>query len=166
MPKSDLNAAVEKMVDRRIAKKFRECTLFPKLGAMIQELQEQNQSMKKEIDELKIMVRKLNAHGPTVSPEKPAKGKRGKRRTQPGDIAPLSPAAILRIRKKKNLTQGQMAALLGVKWQRYANWEQGRAHPTPEFQAAIRAIGAMSGRAIRSKLAEMGIFQTSGKRMK
>lgn len=172
MPKSDLNAAVEKIADKLIAKRLRECRMFPKIAAMIQSLQEQCRSMKKDIDELKIMVRKINLHGPTPrSDEKTdnATGggkRRGGRQPRTGNAKPLSPVAIQRIRKAKNLTQGQMSALLGVKWQRFANWEQGRAKPSPDFDSAIRAIGELNGRELRSKLADLGIFQTSGKRKK
>ena len=172
MPKSDLNAAVEKIADKLIAKRLRECRMFPKIASMIQSLQEQCRSMKKDIDELKIMVRKINLHGPTrqsAGKTDNATGggkRRGGRQKRTGDAKPLSSVGIQRIRKAKNLTQGQMSALLGVKWQRFANWEQGRAKPSPDFDSAIRAIGELNGRELRSKLADLGIFQTSGKRKK
>jgi DNA-binding XRE family transcriptional regulator len=59
------------------------------------------------------------------------------------------PRKLKSARAKLNLTQEAMAAKLGVKYQSYAKWEQGRATPSPlaltALNAAVDALVARGG---------------------
>ncbi|MBN1868187.1 helix-turn-helix domain-containing protein [Candidatus Sumerlaeota bacterium] len=69
--------------------------------------------------------------------------------------ARMSPYLMKKVRKRLGISQGELAALVGVSAPAVASWEQGRAKPRAESRAAVIALRNMTpteaSEALRSK---------------
>ncbi len=59
----------------------------------------------------------------------------------------MTPAEIVAIRLSLNMTQGQLAQLLGVHSLTVSKWERGLLHPPPHQEALLRAASGAAQRA-------------------
>jgi DNA-binding transcriptional regulator YiaG len=165
MPKSDLNAAVEKISERIARKVLRECKAFGTMGTWIKTLQDDNRMLKLRVKELEIRVKKLNTYGPT--PPDPEKGKKGKHGTNTASSQAqkrkMTPAQMRKIRADNGFSQSQLALLLGIKTSRYSNWEYGHSIVPSEFEEKIREFRELKATELRTRMHNVGIFQPNGK---
>lgn len=68
--------------------------------------------------------------------------------------ARLSPRLIQSLRKRLNLTQGELARLVGVSTVAVSTWESGRSRPRDESKARIIALRSLGRRDVQRLLAE------------
>lgn len=59
----------------------------------------------------------------------------------------MTPTEIVAVRNSLNMTQGQLAQLLGVHSLTVSKWERGLLRPTPHQEALLRAAGGAAQRA-------------------
>lgn len=71
--------------------------------------------------------------------------------------ARISPGLIRKLRLKQNLTQQQLAALVGVSPAAVQSWEQGIARPAGENKMALIALRKLGRREIADLLATKGV---------
>ena len=68
--------------------------------------------------------------------------------------ARLSPGLILSLRRRLNLTQAELAKLVGVSAMAVGLWESGSTHPRRETKARIVALRSLGRREVRRLLAK------------
>jgi DNA-binding transcriptional regulator YiaG len=66
----------------------------------------------------------------------------------------LSPRLIKKLRKKLNITQPQLATLVGVSSAAVASWEAGKSNPRPESKVRVAGLRKLGRRDVRRLLAE------------
>ena len=67
----------------------------------------------------------------------------------------LTPAGIVKIRTKLKLSQGKLAALLGVSGHTVSLWEVGKVAPRANAKAAICALRGVGKKELKRRLAEL-----------
>jgi DNA-binding transcriptional regulator YiaG len=77
----------------------------------------------------------------------PVHGRRGRNRlADRSRRSRMTPAEVFAIRTSLNMTQGQLAQLLGVHSLTVSKWERGHLHPTPHQEALLRAAAGAAQR--------------------
>lgn len=76
-------------------------------------------------------------------------------RASDGDKSRLSPKLIKKLRVRLNLSQPELAKLLGVSLSAVGFWESGRVRPRPEMRTRIVALRRLGRRDVRRLLADM-----------
>jgi len=110
-------------------------------------------ALKKTIRELSTKTERLEKLLQTAEAAKP---KPGIPTASPVDMkkARMSPGLIKKLRAKLDITQAQLAALLGVGVSTVAFWEQGRTNPQPETKARLVALRKLGRREVKQLLAD------------
>ncbi len=78
----------------------------------------------------------------------------------------LNADRIKKIREKLNLTQGAIAAILGVSKPAYCTWEQGKQIPSNKTKIKIAALRKMSPQQAKKIIDDMGIKQGTPRKLK
>ena len=81
-----------------------------------------------------------------------------------GQKVRLSPGLIKKLRNKLNITQPQLAALVGVSSAAVAAWEVGKANPRPAAKVKIAALRSAGRRDVRRLLAEKPVPRKAAKK--
>jgi len=58
----------------------------------------------------------------------------------------MEPAALKRLRKRLNLTQRDLAEMLGCTWQTVSGWENGHTQPMEVFVRALETLKRKEGK--------------------
>ncbi|MBL7223547.1 MAG: helix-turn-helix domain-containing protein [Candidatus Brocadiae bacterium] len=109
----------------------------------------------KQVRELSQEVRRLPKEGVTGSPDSPGPALRVELpdvSAQELEKARFSPGLIKKLRKHLNITQVELATLLGTSATTVAFWEQGRNRPEEASQAKIVALRKLGRRDVKRML--------------
>lgn len=144
----DVKQLLKDEFSRLARKEFKKSTepLMKQVSALKIALAEQ----KKKIALLEKEIQAKNIHPLTqiVQEPFPALKPKGASNVRVGSVQ------IRKLRKKLNISQAQMAALLDVNVNSVAFWEQGKVVPRPDAKARIAALRSMPKRVMKQILAE------------
>ena len=144
----DVKQLLKDEFSRLARKEFKKSTepLMKQVSALKIALAEQ----KKKIALLEKEIQAKNIHPLTqiVQEPLPALKPKGASNVRVGSVQ------IRKLRKKLNISQAQMAALLDVNVNSVAFWEQGKVVPRPDAKARIAALRSMPKRVMKQILAE------------
>ena len=131
---------------RRLARKELKNSLLP-MAKQIADLKKQIAGLKKQIAGLEKVSAEI----------KPVKAVCVDAIDPEEKILRLNAAGILRIRTKLQLSQSELAKLVGVSGHTVSLWEIGRVSPREQTKKAICALRRMGKRELKKRLAEAGI---------
>ena len=144
----DVKQLLKDEFSRLARKEFKKSTepLMKQVSALKIALAEQ----KKKIALLEKEIQAKNIHplAQIVQEPLPALKPKGASTIRVGSVQ------IRKLRKKLNISQAQMAALLDVNVNSVAFWEQGKVVPRPDAKARIAALRSMPKRVMKQILAE------------
>jgi len=127
---------------RRLARKEVKIAVTP--------LQENIIALKKQLSESKKTIADLSRQIAKFVPAEAAPAAASAEESAPCRI---SGKGIKKMRDKKKVTQGQLAALLGVTLHTVSMWESGRSVPRKEMKAKLCAIRGWGKRELAERLA-------------
>jgi len=128
------------------------------------EIKKQVDPLKKRIQELRKTVTEQKKH---IAALEKAQSQGAKRAKKAPDVAPptaeegapsarkITVASIKAQRKRLNLSQREIALLLGVSQPTVGRWEQGKGSPRGENRDAFVALRGMGRRQVKERLEEM-----------
>ncbi|MBR2345115.1 MAG: helix-turn-helix domain-containing protein [Lentisphaeria bacterium] len=129
---------------RRLARKEVKQAVVPLLK-IISEQKNELRELKKQLALLKKNVPEKTVAAPVVTAEADDNTKYR-----------LNAAGIVRIRTKLDISQGKMAALLGVSTHTVSMWEIGRVSPRKNMKKAICMLRTLGRRELKKRLEALG----------
>jgi DNA-binding transcriptional regulator YiaG len=130
----------------RLAKKQLRATCVP--------LARDVRRLKRLVRELSKTVRPLKTLGAELEAQRAAELAKLQAAPEEVKAARISPKLIKKLRSKLGVSQGGLAALIGVSAPAVAFWEQGRAKPREQTKAALVALRKLGRRDVKKLLAE------------
>jgi DNA-binding transcriptional regulator YiaG len=110
--------------------------------------------LKRTVRELRKVVSVLARLGAEIQVERTAAQARLEVPAEEVKAARISPALIKKLRRRLGVSQGELAALVGVSAGAVAFWEQGRSRPRGRNKEALVALRKLGRRAVRNLLEE------------
>jgi DNA-binding transcriptional regulator YiaG len=129
----------------RLAKKQLRATCVP--------LAREVRQLKRIVRELCRTVRPLKALGSELEAQRAAEMAKLEAAPEEVKAARLSPRLIKTLRQKLGISQGDLAALVGVSATAVAFWEQGKARPREQTKASLVALRKLGRRDVNKLLA-------------
>jgi DNA-binding transcriptional regulator YiaG len=130
----------------RLAKKQMRVTYVP--------LARDVRRMKRAVRELRKTVAVLAKLGAEIAAERAAAQAKLGAAPEEVEVARISPRLIKKLRQRLGISQGELAALVGVSAGAVGFWEQGKARPRGRNKAAMVALRKLGRREVRRILAE------------
>ena len=140
-------ASVLKQEIKRLARKELAATVQPQ-SKQIQSLKASIRNLRDQVATLEKTLSRRSRETASTSSPSPAEA------ASDGAIR-ISPKSIKSHRRRLNLSQAQMAKLLGVSTNSVALWESGRTSPRGKNRHAIAQLRQMGAREAKARLADL-----------
>jgi DNA-binding transcriptional regulator YiaG len=130
----------------RLARKEMRATCLP--------LAREVRQLKRLVSELRRTVRPLKVLGAELEAQKAAELSKLQAPPEEVQASRLSALLIKKLRARLDLSQGEMALLVGVSGAAVASWEQGKVKPRGHNKEALVALRKLGRREVRKLLAD------------
>lgn len=130
---------------------------------MVDPLQKQVRDLTRKINRLSAQLDKISTSARRLEKARIEEVRELKVPKSDLDKARISAGLIKKLRKKLDITQSQLAALVDVSQAAVQSWEQDIARPAGENKAALVALRKLGRRDVQKLLAEKGVAEAGRK---